>query len=67
MYLGKVVEEADVDTLGGLTALIAGRVPAKGECIDHPSGWKLEVIDADERRINRLRLHPPVPVPEEVA
>ena len=58
--------ESDVDTLGGLTALLAGRVPAKGECVDHPSGWKLEVVDADERRIHRLRLHPPKPEPEEV-
>ena len=52
--------DGDVDTLGGLAALLAGRVPAVGECIDHPSGWKLEVTDADERRINRLRLHPPL-------
>ncbi|MDB5695827.1 MAG: cobalt transporter [Sphingomonas bacterium] len=57
--------EGDVDTLGGLAALLAGEVPAIGACITHPSGWKLEVIDADERRINRLRLHPPVPEPEE--
>ncbi len=56
--------EGDVDTLGGLTALLAGRVPDRGECVNHPSGWRLEVIDADERRINRLRLHPPVPEPE---
>ncbi len=62
----KVVDERlddadhDVDTLGGLTAVLAGRVPATGECVDHPSGWKLEVTDADERRVNRLRLHPPV-------
>ena len=52
--------EGDVDTLGGLAALLAGRVPAVGDCLDHPSGWKLEVTEADERRINRLRLHPPV-------
>ena len=51
--------DGDVDTLGGLAALLAGHVPAVGECVDHPSGWKLEVIDADERRVNRLRLHPP--------
>ena len=57
--------EGDVDTLGGLAALLAGHVPAKGECVDHPSGWRLEVIDADERRIHRLRLHPPKPAPEE--
>jgi len=52
--------DADVDTLGGLAAVIAGHVPATGECVDHPSGWKLEVTEADERRIHRLRLHPPV-------
>jgi len=52
--------DADVDTLGGLAAVIAGHVPATGECVDHPSGWKLEVTQADERRIHRLRLHPPV-------
>ena len=51
--------ESDIDTLGGLTALLAGRVPAIGDCLAHPSGWKLEVTDADERRVNRLRLHPP--------
>ena len=50
----------DIDTLGGLAALLAGHVPQIGECVDHPSGWKLEITDADERRINRLRLHPPV-------
>ena len=56
--------EADVDTLGGLGAVLAGRVPAVGECVDHPSGWRIEVIAADERRIHRLRLHPPTPEPE---
>jgi CBS domain containing-hemolysin-like protein len=59
--------EGDIDTVGGLAALLAGRVPAAGDCIDHPSGWKLEVTDADERRINRLRLHPPKPPAEEAA
>ena len=49
----------DVDTLGGLAAVLAGHVPTVGECVDHPSGWKLEVLDSDERRIHRLRLHPP--------
>ena len=57
--------EGDIDTLGGLAALLAGRVPAVGDCLDHPSGWKLEVTDADERRVNRLRLHPPVRAVEE--
>ena len=52
--------ENDVDTIGGLTAVLAGHVPVVGDCLDHPSGWKIEVIDADERRVNRVRLHPPV-------
>ncbi len=57
--------ESDVDTVGGLAAVLAGHVPHVGQCLDHPSGWKLEVLDADERRIHRLRLHPPVPTPED--
>lgn len=56
--------EEDVDTLGGLTAVIAGRVPTRGERLATPSGWTIEVLDADERRVQRLRLHPPRPVPE---
>lgn len=51
--------EEDVDTLGGLAFVLAGHVPEVGECLDHDSGWKLEVIDADSRKVNRLRLHPP--------
>jgi len=57
--------DSDVDTIGGLTAVLAGHVPTAGDCIEHPSGWRIEVVDADERRVNRVRLHPPVPVPEE--
>jgi|SRR4051794_14192311 len=53
-----VVEE-DVDTLGGLAFLLAGRVPSAGELLEHPSGWRLEVVDSDSRRVRRLRLHPP--------
>ena len=57
--------EEDVDTLGGLAAVLAGRVPAVGERVGHPSGWRIEIVEADERRINRLRLHPPKPEPED--
>ncbi|WP_298673888.1 hemolysin family protein [uncultured Sphingomonas sp.] len=56
--------ESDVDTIGGLTAVLAGHVPEPGACISHPSGWRIEVIDADERRVNRVRLHPPRATPE---
>ncbi len=52
--------EEDVDTLGGLATVLAGHVPQAGETISHPSGWRLEVTEADPRRVARLRLHPPV-------
>lgn len=52
----------DVDTIGGLAAVLSGHVPEVGEIIDHPSGWRLEVLAADLRRVNRLLLHPPVEV-----
>ena len=61
--LGTVAE--DVDTLGGLAFVLAGRVPEAGETLDHPSGWRLEVTDADTRRVLRLRLHPPEPAEAE--
>jgi len=51
--------EEDVDTLGGLAFVLAGRVPTTGEMLEHPSGWRLEVTDSDSRRVRRLRLHPP--------
>ena len=49
----------DVDTLGGMVFMLAGKVPAVGEMIDHPSGWRFEVIDGDPRMVRRLRLYPP--------
>jgi CBS domain containing-hemolysin-like protein len=51
--------EEDVETLGGLALVLAGRVPRMGEILEHPSGWKLEVTDCDTRRVTRLRLHAP--------
>jgi len=52
-------DEDEVDTLGGLVFLLAGHIPSKGECVTHPSGWKLEAVDSDPRRIIRVRLHAP--------
>ena len=57
-------EHDEVDTLGGLVFLLAGHIPVKGECVTHPSGWKLEAIDADPRKIIRVRLHSPEPQPQ---
>jgi len=48
-----------IDTLGGLAAYIADRIPQVGDMLEHDSGWTLEVTDGDQRRVTRLRLHPP--------
>ena len=61
-----VWEEDEVDTLGGLVFLLAGHIPAKGECVENPSGWRLEAVDSDPRKILRVRLHAPEPVVEEL-
>ena len=55
--LGEIDE--DVETAGGLASVLAGHVPTTGEMLLHPSGWRLEVTGADDRRVTRLRLHPP--------
>ena len=52
-------EEDEVDTLGGLVFLLAGHIPASGESVVHPSGWRLETVDSDSRKILRVRLHAP--------
>lgn len=49
-------EREDIDTLGGLVFSIAGRVPARGEVIKHESGIVFEIVDADPRRVNTLRI-----------
>ncbi len=49
-------EEESVDTLGGLVFMLAGRVPKRGEVIAHPDGIEFEVLDADPRRVKRLRV-----------
>src|SRR6516165_10343393 len=49
-------DQEEVDTLGGLVSSLAGRVPKRGEVFAHPSGIEFEVLDADPRRIKRLRV-----------
>ena len=49
-------QEDEVDTLGGLVFTLAGRVPERGEIIVHPVGLEMEVLDADPRRVKRLRI-----------
>jgi CBS domain containing-hemolysin-like protein len=58
-------EREDVDTIGGLVVSLAGRVPIRGELISHPHGLEFEVLDADPRRIKRVRVRrAPLPVPQ---
>lgn len=52
--LGEEAEE--VDTLGGLLVTLAGRVPVRGEIVPGPGGFEIEVLDADPRRVKRLRI-----------
>lgn len=49
--------EGDVDTVGGLAFMLAGHVPEPGVELDHPSGWRITVVDGDDRRITRVRLN----------
>lgn len=56
---GKVFSEDDMselDTLGGLVIRLTGRVPSLGELVTHPNGLEFEIVEADPRRIRRLRL-----------
>ncbi len=49
--------EEDVDTLGGLAFVVAGVVPAVGDKLLHDaSGWTLEILEANEKRVTRIRL-----------
>jgi CBS domain containing-hemolysin-like protein len=52
---------ADIDTVGGLVMSLAGAVPARGEVLAHPGGMRFEVVDADPRRIKRLRVRRAAP------
>ncbi len=62
--IGTSFEDAEigdeVDTLGGMVFMLAGRVPATGEIVEHPGGWRFEIIDGDARMVKRVRLHAPV-------
>ena len=49
-------EREQNDTLGGLVFALAGRVPNRGELVFHPSGLEFEVLDADPRRVKRVRV-----------
>jgi CBS domain containing-hemolysin-like protein len=51
----------DIDSLGGLASSLLGRVPQRGEIIAHPAGYEFQVLDADPRRVRKLRVRVPAP------
>ncbi len=55
--LASDTDDEEIDTLGGLVFMMTGRVPVRGEVISHPSGYDFEVLEADPRRIKRLRVY----------
>ena len=59
--------EDEIDTLGGVVFAIAGRVPQRGEIIRHPNGVDMEILEADTRRIKRIRLRCPVDTPSSLS
>ena len=59
MTLRSSEDDEEIDTLGGLVFVRVGRVPTRGEIVPHESGAEFEVIDADPRRIKRLRVRLP--------
>ena len=59
MKLAHEDEGEEIDTIGGLVVMLTGRVPSRGEVVPHESGAEFEIIDADPRRIKRLRVRLP--------
>ncbi len=56
LALSPAESDEEIDTLGGLVFILLGRVPARGEVIAHSSGAQFEIVDADPRRIKRVRV-----------
>lgn len=70
--VGTVLDEEerdDIDTLGGLVSTMEGRVPSRGELLKHSSGLEFEIVDADPRRVKKIRVRnaPPPRKPENPA
>lgn len=55
--------DEEIETVGGLVTALAGRVPQRGEVIPHPGGFEIQILDADPRRVKRVRLRPTPPPP----
>ena len=53
------IDTEEIDTFGGLVFILAGRVPVRGEIVPHPHGMEFEIVEADARRVKKLRLRLP--------
>ena len=53
------IDDEEIDTFGGLIFMLAGRVPVRGEIVPHPHGLEFEIVEADPRRVKKLRLRLP--------
>lgn len=49
-------EREEHDTIGGVAFDLAGRIPVRGEILTHDSGMVFEIMDADPRRVNLIRV-----------
>ena len=54
--LASTDDDEYIETLGGLITMMIGRVPVRGEVIKHPDGFEFEIVDADPRRIKKIRV-----------
>ena len=64
---GALADAENVDTIGGLITAIAGRVPGRGEIVAGPGEFEFEVLDADPRRVKRLKIHPRADAARQIA
>ena len=53
------IDAEEIGTFGGLVFMLAGRVPVRGEIVPHPQGMEFEIIEAEPRRVKKLRLRLP--------
>lgn len=62
-HLGPILSaeerDAEIETVGGLILALTHRIPTRGETIAHPSGVEFRILDADSRRIRKVRVAPP--------
>jgi CBS domain containing-hemolysin-like protein len=61
------LEDEDIETVAGLLGALAGHVPQRGEVIAHPGGFEFEILDADPRRVKRVRIRRTMPAEPETS